>query len=291
MQMTFPIFAKIFDNMNWPVFFKRLGSAVVFCAIIIAALTTSFEFFLIVAILIQYLCIKEGWAMFALIDDEQPYPRKIYWMSQIMGLVLSLSVVMATALSTYIYLALLLPIILFYVGVMQKKTALKSSLAAMTLLLYICIPIGAMIAMYMQYRSGQLPTNIPLALILLIWTNDTMAYITGSFIGKTPFSGISPKKTWEGTIGGVVFTVIGVVLLNYLNWLPGMHLQDWIVLALIASIVGTSGDLLESKLKRLANVKDSGNIMPGHGGALDRFDSLLVSLPFAFCYAMLYMQT
>lgn len=141
----------------------------------------------------------------------------------------------------------------------------------------------------MLFKSNVIAANIPLALILLIWTNDTMAYITGSFIGKTPFSKISPKKTWEGTIGGVVFTVIAVLLIDYLGWLPSLKTQDWIVLALLASIVGTAGDLFESKLKRLADVKDSGNILPGHGGALDRFDSLLFALPFAFVYVMMYM--
>lgn len=275
--------------MNWNVFFKRLMSAVVFCAIIVAGMTTTFEVMLSVAMLIQFLSIKECWFIFSKIDKDSTYPKIIYWMVQLAAIVVSASMALFANFGDYIYILLLIPVLLLMVGAFHKSTALKASLTGLMSLLYVAIPIGSMVAMFMAYRGGALYANVPLALILLIWTNDTMAYITGSFIGKTPFSAISPKKTWEGTIGGVVFTIICVVLLNYLNWMPQIQLQDWIVLSLIASIVGTAGDLLESKLKRMADVKDSGNIMPGHGGALDRFDSMLVSLPFAYCYAMLFM--
>ena len=129
---------------------------------------------------------------------------------------------------------------------------------------------------------------IPIALILMIWMNDTMAYLVGSFIGKTPFSKISPKKTWEGTAGGAILTVAGAAIWGYYS--PHYTIADWIVLALCAAIECTAGDLLESKLKRMADVKDSGTMMPGHGGALDRFDSLLVATPFAFVYAYVVMK-
>ena len=128
---------------------------------------------------------------------------------------------------------------------------------------------------------------LPLALILMIWMNDTMAYLVGSFIGKTPFSEISPKKTWEGTAGGALLTIAGAAIFGY--YTGAYRMIDWIMLALCASVAGTAGDLLESKLKRMADVKDSGTMMPGHGGALDRFDSLLVATPFAFVYAYLFM--
>lgn len=121
---------------------------------------------------------------------------------------------------------------------------------------------------------------IILILIAIIWINDTMAYVVGSFIGKTPLSPISPKKTWEGTIGGALLAVITVTVVSY------FVLRDYylhiLALAVPTTITGTLGDLLESKLKRLANVKDSGAIMPGHGGFLDRFDSLLLATPFAW---------
>jgi len=128
---------------------------------------------------------------------------------------------------------------------------------------------------------------VALMLVLSIWINDTMAYIVGSLIGKTPFSSISPKKTWEGTIGGIVLAIGVMTLLGYLT--GTFKLIDWLCISAIASVAGTLGDLLESKLKRLANVKDTGQMMPGHGGFLDRFDSLLVAIPFVWLYVHFFM--
>jgi phosphatidate cytidylyltransferase len=126
--------------------------------------------------------------------------------------------------------------------------------------------------------------NVPLLLIFSIWINDTMAYIVGSFIGKTPLSSISPKKTWEGTIGGVLLTIIAIALIAYFTKrLPVAHAA---VMAALAAVSGTFGDLFESKLKRMAGVKDSGSFMPGHGGFLDRFDSLLLAAICVWLYAV-----
>jgi phosphatidate cytidylyltransferase len=128
---------------------------------------------------------------------------------------------------------------------------------------------------------------LPCLIIFSIWINDTMAYIVGSFIGKSPLSKISPKKTWEGTIGGAILAVIVMALLGPL--LIGNSLITAAVIAIIAAVFGTLGDLLESKLKRLAGVKDSGSIMPGHGGFLDRFDSLLLATPFVWLYVFIFL--
>ena len=133
----------------------------------------------------------------------------------------------------------------------------------------------------------QVGLMVPLATIFSIWINDTMAYIVGSLIGKTPFSKISPKKTIEGTAGGIILCVAAMGSLAYAFKLPVMHIC---IIAAISAVAGTAGDLLESKMKRMANVKDSGNIMPGHGGFLDRFDSLLVATPFVWLYLMFVMR-
>jgi phosphatidate cytidylyltransferase len=134
-------------------------------------------------------------------------------------------------------------------------------------------------------------TLIPCMILFSIWINDTMAYLVGSFIGKTPFSKISPKKTWEGTIGGVILCVVVITLLGY--YIPVakvIAVKHWIAIAAICAIAGTAGDLFESKLKRMANVKDSGAIMPGHGGFLDRFDSLLFAAPAVWIYVYFFMK-
>lgn len=134
------------------------------------------------------------------------------------------------------------------------------------------------------------PYLIPCAIIFSIWINDTMAYVVGSLIGKTPFSKISPKKTWEGTAGGAILCVIVIGLLGpFIPVTKSIAPIHWFVIAAICAIFGTAGDLLESKIKRMADVKDSGSFMPGHGGFLDRFDSLLVATPFVWLYVWLFV--
>ncbi|MBC7936001.1 MAG: phosphatidate cytidylyltransferase [Rhizobacter sp.] len=126
---------------------------------------------------------------------------------------------------------------------------------------------------------------IPIAIIFSIWINDTMAYIVGSMIGKTPFSKISPKKTWEGTAGGAILCIIVIALLGaFLPAAQSIPVKHWVAIGALCAVFGTIGDLLESKLKRMANVKDSGSFMPGHGGFLDRFDSLLLAAPAVWLY-------
>ena len=141
--------------------------------------------------------------------------------------------------------------------------------------------------LWMGDQQWDLGWIIPMVLIASIWINDTMAYIVGSLIGKTRMSSISPNKTWEGTIGGAVLAIVVVTAIWYFFVVEA----SWMTIAgiaAIAAIAGTIGDLFESKLKRLANVKDSGNIMPGHGGFLDRFDSLLIATPLVWLF--LYIQ-
>ncbi len=152
-----------------------------------------------------------------------------------------------------------------------KKGLLKYTLLGW---LYVSLSWGCFISL-MIYNVDGYPIII-LTLIASIWLNDTLAYIVGSFIGKTPFSKISPKKTWEGTIGGAILAVALVSCIGYFV-VNKSFLQMYIVVSAIAAVFGTLGDLLESKIKRMANVKDSGTIMPGHGGFLDRFDSLMVA--------------
>lgn len=166
---------------------------------------------------------------------------------------------------------------------------------------YIIFPIFCMIDLgtgFSLFASGpegeRLVTEvwtplIPVAIIFSIWINDTMAYIVGSLIGKTPFSKISPKKTWEGTAGGAILCVVVIALLGaFIPAAQTVPVKHWIVIAALCAVFGTLGDLFESKLKRMANVKDSGSFMPGHGGFLDRFDSLLLAAPAVWVYLKLF---
>ena len=160
---------------------------------------------------------------------------------------------------------------------------------------YIIMPVMMMLDLGINGSGKAVDTYVysplfPCAIIFSIWINDTMAYIVGSFIGKTPFSKISPKKTWEGTIGGGLLCVLVIAMLS--SFIPpakDISVYHWIFIAAICAVFGTLGDLLESKLKRMAGIKDSGSFMPGHGGFLDRFDSLLVATPFVWLYIWLFL--
>jgi phosphatidate cytidylyltransferase len=129
--------------------------------------------------------------------------------------------------------------------------------------------------------------GIIIGFFLLIWANDTGAYLTGISIGRHKlFERISPKKSWEGFFGGMIIATIVAWLLS--DWLGVVERIHWVFIAVIVSIAGTYGDLIESMLKRSIGVKDSGTIMPGHGGFLDRFDSAIISFPLVYLFITLF---
>ena len=123
-----------------------------------------------------------------------------------------------------------------------------------------------------------------LGILIVIWANDTFAYLIGKQVGKTKlFERISPNKTWEGSIGGAFVALIIAVLVNPI-FFEELGKIDWFFVGLISIIFGAIGDLLESMYKRYYGVKDSGNVIPGHGGMLDRFDALMGAVPFVMTY-------
>jgi phosphatidate cytidylyltransferase len=175
----------------------------------------------------------------------------------------------------------------------SHKTYIRNMGYSVLGMIYISLSLGLLFNLRTFY-PGEALENINKLLVLMIilslWVNDTMAYLIGSIIGKTPLTKISPKKTWEGTVGGLIFSILAMGALGYFLS-SGFEIQpviQWMIVAAIAGITGTFGDILESKLKRTADVKDSGHILPGHGGFLDRFDSLLFATPFVWLYIVMF---
>lgn len=153
---------------------------------------------------------------------------------------------------------------------------------------YVSMPFGLLsyLVFYPPFGNLYNPSFL-IAYFLLMWANDSGAYITGSLIGKHKlFERISPKKTWEGFIGGACFTLLAAYLVSI--FLHELSLVHWLAIGTITFTFGTLGDLIESQLKRSVEIKDSGKILPGHGGILDRFDSILVATPVVFVYLMIF---
>ena len=179
-----------------------------------------------------------------------------------------------------------LPFLLsFYFVEIYKKGRTSISNLAYTIfgLIYIAVPFSLLNYMAFPHSDGVYHREIVLGIFILIWSSDTGAFIFGTTFGRHKLMPVlSPKKTWEGFIGGVVFTIFVSLILS--QYYIGMQKTHWVVCAILSSVVGTYGDLAESMFKRSIQIKDTGNIMPGHGGLLDRFDSFLLASPAVFFY-------
>ncbi len=153
--------------------------------------------------------------------------------------------------------------------------------------LYVALPLALLMATYMLSMVGH---SVVLLMFIMIWLNDTGAFCVGSLIGRHRlFERVSPKKSWEGFFGGLIFAVVaGVVAYLWLgeSKFKGISLAELAIYGALVSIFATWGDLVESQIKRTLGIKDSGNILPGHGGILDRIDSLLMVAPFTFIYLL-----
>lgn len=172
---------------------------------------------------------------------------------------------------------------------LKKKNPLNNWAYAMMSQIYVALSFAMLNVLAYHSVGGTSPYQIqynpilPLSIFIFTWINDTGAYCTGMLFGKHRlFERISPKKSWEGSIGGGVFSIIAGVIMAH--FCPFMSIGVWIGLALTVVVFGTWGDLTESLLKRTLGIKDSGNILPGHGGMLDRFDSTLMAVPAAVVY-------
>ncbi len=291
--------------INRQIFQTRTLSAAVFVVIMLAGLWNHWSFFILFSI-IHFGCWIEYQKMVGLIDTEyqQITPFHKYGV-MLAGWCIMLyftndaSAIFGLRLHelgwwTGLIFVFILPIneLLF-----AKTIRLKNIGHSIFGLVYISLSWGLMMDLYKGteihiYDTTHIvaPDFIPLVIIISIWVNDTMAYIVGSLIGKTPLSKISPKKTWEGTIGGIIVTIALVWVFGFYILHYGYLTYHLLIIAGIASVAGTFGDLLESKLKRLAGVKDSGTLMPGHGGFLDRFDSMLVAIPFVWLYVYIFLR-
>lgn len=185
-----------------------------------------------------------------------------------------------------LYLLLLVPS-MFVCELFRASATPMANLGATLLgVVYVAVPMSLMLFIPLLATGGEWNPWPLLFYIFIIWANDVFAYLVGMTFGRHRlFERLSPKKSWEGFFGGLAGAVAMGVLAS---WLLEANAALWIGLSVVASITGVFGDLAESMFKRACGVKDSGGAIPGHGGVLDRFDALLLSVPFVFVYLLLF---
>ena len=193
-----------------------------------------------------------------------------------------------------VFVPYILTIIYLFIAELYLKNENPIMNWAYTMLgqMYIALPISMInVLAFQRDANGQMTIDmlLPLSIFIFLWTNDTGAYCSGSLFGKHKlFPRISPAKSWEGSIGGGILVVIVAALIGYSttneSGVNMLTIPQWIGLGIVVAVFGTWGDLVESLFKRTLGVKDSGNILPGHGGMLDRFDSSLMAIPAAVVY-------
>ncbi|PCH68722.1 MAG: phosphatidate cytidylyltransferase [Bacteroidetes bacterium] len=260
---------------------QRSITGILFVVLLVGATVWNQWSFVVMFMLIT--CISL-WEFYKITEQQKIFPQKIYGILLGLAVFLSCNQYLSNGHNPTFLIAIVPLLFLIFIFELYRKSDNPFSNISFTLigLLLIAVPFAAL--NYLAFgRDGQYQSEMLIGYFLLLWTNDTAAYFIGSKFGEHRlFERISPKKSWEGFWSGFVFNLlIAYVISQYINTL---NLYQWLTMAVIVTVAGTYGDLVESSFKRSINYKDSGNILPGHGGILDRFDSLLLSAPFVAVY-------
>jgi phosphatidate cytidylyltransferase len=189
-------------------------------------------------------------------------------------------------LGLVLYLLMIIPAMFVCELWHRSETPIANVSTTIGGVVYVALPLSLMLFVPLMLGGGEWNPMMALAYIAILWVNDVFAYLVGITLGRRRMcERISPKKSWEGFFGGVVASIGAGVLCG---WLLDGNMLVWGGLAAVVAVTGVAGDFVESLFKRSADVKDSGAIMPGHGGFLDRFDAFLVSAPYAFVYLLIF---
>jgi phosphatidate cytidylyltransferase len=267
-------------------FTTRTITGAIFVILIIASVLIHPLFFAIVFLAFTILGVIE---FYNIIKSDSCSPQ--YFTGLFISVaVFSIAAVMAITHAYYYLFYFIIPLLFipFIIELFRNKAFPITNISTTLLgVFYIAIPLALLnIIPIISFVSDVNHKGLLLGTFILIWTNDTFAYLVGVKLGKTRlFERISPKKSWEGSIGGLIFSLIAAYILSlfYLE----LTLPAWLGMAIIVVISGSLGDLTESMFKRSLNIKDSGTILPGHGGILDRLDALFIAAPFIFFYLIL----
>lgn len=283
-------------------FKARTISGVLFFIVMVGALLLSYYTF--VAILIA-ICIGSMGEFYKIASIKKADPQKNFGIATGTLLLMATSVVAANGFNDKVGLVIfgIVFLMLFSTFIIElyreKEDPLVNISVTLTGVIYVAVPLSLLLL----FATAVSPHTNPGALfgtavynpwiafsyLMIVWSNDVGAYIFGSMLGKHKlFERISPNKSWEGFVGGVIVAMCVGVIAGLLIGKTQQSMLLWAGAAIIVSITGVLGDLVESMYKRAADIKDSGKLMPGHGGFLDRFDALLISAPFVFLYFLIF---
>ena len=260
-------------------FSKRIISGLVYVVVFLAAILFSRETYISLITFFAGVCL---WEFSKMIKTQNVLPYLLLVFFGFGILFNKIFYLQDYKIKLFLLVYTLVSSVMFIVYLFTTESKERASLANLFLAIkYIVLPF--LFLMLLPFINGEYHPYIVIFTIVLIWVNDSFAYIVGKNLGKHKlFERISPKKTIEGFIGGLLFSVlVGILIGFYSSYFSVLH---WVIIAILISVFGTIGDLVESKFKRQANVKDSGTIMPGHGGLLDRLDSLFFLAPFIYLY-------
>lgn len=263
---------------------KRALYGGLYVAILIAGILSSKLSFILLFLIIMNISLYEFNRMIRL---KSVFPYILGNLLFVFGNVLNFDN-SARQLSEYAGIALFLGFFATFISILfQKKEEAVAELGKKFLsVVYVSLPFTLIVMIPSLNTQFKFINTTILGVFILVWVNDTFAYLVGSNIGKHKlFYSVSPNKTWEGFLGGMLFTFVAAFVLAH--FFDKLSLVNWLVFAFIVSTFGVLGDLIESMFKRQAGLKDSSNLIPGHGGILDRMDSMIFSAPFIFIYLLI----
>ncbi|QNM84141.1 CDP-archaeol synthase [Polaribacter pectinis] len=254
---------------------RRSFSGIIYVLIFVSAILFSKESYVVLTSLFGLLCIWEFSKMIS-------FKSLVTYVFFALALFLMMKRPDSYAITGVLIITILSSLYLIYQLFSKKEILFSNDRSKLGLTIRYLIFSMSFLVLLPLYK-GEYNPYLMICILVLIWVNDSFAFLVGKNIGRRKlFVTVSPKKTIEGFIGGIVFALLAALLISKYN--TDFTLINWIVIAVIVSVIGTIGDLVESKFKRQANIKDSGTIMPGHGGILDRLDSLLFAAPFVYLY-------